>query len=150
MKYKVCSFFGHKTILSKVEAELLQHIRHAIETLNVQEFYVGEYGAFDFLAKKCVVECRKEFPHIKLYLALAYMPTKNTLIGKDYDGSIFFDGLESGPKRFAITKRNRIIAKESDVIICYVEKKSGGAYTAVNHAKNQGKLILNCVDNEIF
>ncbi len=150
MEYKICSFFGHKEMLNTVETELLQHIRYTIETLNIKEFYVGEYGAFDSLAKKCVVKLRKEFPHIKLYLALAYMPTKNTQIDKVYDGSIFFDGLEFGPKRFAITKRNRIMAKESDVIICYVERKSGGAYTAVNHAKNQGKLILNCVNNEIF
>lgn len=150
MEYKTCSFFGHRDILTNINSELFTHIEYVIETLGVNEFYVGGYGQFDALAKDCISELKAKYPDIKLFLALAYMPTKDTYIDKTYDGSVFFDGLETGPKRFAITKRNKIMARESDVIICYIRQNHGGAYTAVNYAKNQGELIFNCLKNDVF
>lgn len=35
----------------------------------------------------------------------------------------------------------------ADLIICYVENKSGGAYKAMRYAEKQGKRIINLADN---
>ncbi len=149
-QHKICSFFGHRHVLENIESQLLEHIKYAVEVLQVTDFYIGGYGSFDEQAKRAIIQMKKQYPNIKMYLTLAYMPTKNTFIDEQYDGSIFFEGLETGVKRFAISKRNRLMVQNSDVIICYITRDYGGAYTATKYAKNQGKLVLNCTQNTMF
>ena len=35
------------------------------------------------------------------------------------------------------------MAEQSDLILCYIERESGGAYKAVQYAKKLGKEIVN-------
>jgi predicted Rossmann fold nucleotide-binding protein DprA/Smf involved in DNA uptake len=43
----------------------------------------------------------------------------------------------------AIQIRNRIMVDRSDMVICYVQHKSGGSYKTIQYAKKQGKRIIN-------
>ena len=43
----------------------------------------------------------------------------------------------------AITIRNKSMVDRADLIICAVERKQGGAWTAVKYAKDQGKEVIN-------
>ncbi len=43
----------------------------------------------------------------------------------------------------AIGIRNRAMVDRSDMVICYVERRNGGAYAAVSYAEKQGKHIIN-------
>ena len=40
------------------------------------------------------------------------------------------------------------MVEESDLFLCYVERPSGGAYTALQYAKRLGKDIINLATAE--
>ncbi len=125
---KICSFFGHREVLDDIDETLQEHIRYAIHVLRVTEFYVGGYGAFDRKVVDAMVAIRQEYSRVKLFLSLAYLNTASAkeYDVKRYDGTVFLEGLEYGVKRFAISKRNRLMVNDSDVIICYITHNHGG------------------------
>ena len=48
----------------------------------------------------------------------------------------------------AITKRNRWMVEQADLLICYIEREEGGAFTALKYAKKQKKTIINLATKE--
>lgn len=64
-----------------------------------------------------------------------------------YDFVYLPEGTEVGLQRYAITRRNRALAKECDFMVCYIISNSGGAYTAMKTAKTHGKIIINIAEN---
>ena len=40
------------------------------------------------------------------------------------------------------------MAEQADLILCYIERESGGAYKAVQYAKKLDKEIINLADYE--
>ena len=44
-------------------------------------------------------------------------------------------------RRFVLLKRSCI--DRSDLVICYVERKSGGAYKSLRYAEKHGKTVIN-------
>ncbi len=50
--------------------------------------------------------------------------------------------VESAPYKFAISARNRYMAKNTDFVIAYINREYGGAYDAVNIAQNNKKNVL--------
>lgn len=142
---KVCAFFGHREIWSDIAEPLEQAVRTAIADGST-EFWVGGYGAFDVYATQCVRRIKKDFPGISLHLILAYLPTRKDPLADIYDSSIYPEGLELVPKRFAISKRNQWIVNNCDVVIAYVCNTYGGAYTALQLAKRKGRYIINIAE----
>lgn len=138
---KVCAFFGHRDILCDISQSLEQAIRTAITVHGVTAFWVGGYGAFDSCATGIVRRLKKEFPHISLHLILAYLPTEKDPLADTYDSTIYPEGLELVPKRFAISRRNRWIVEYSDMIIAYVNHRYGGAYEAYKRAKSKMQVV---------
>ncbi len=147
---KACSFFGHRDVYTNIDNELEHYIRWAIEKCGIELFYVGGHGEFDRRACGAIGSLKKQYPHIELYVALAYLPTGKQNIPFSCDGSVFFEGLETAHKKAAITKRNRLMVEASDVVICYMTRTHGGAYAATRYAQRLSKEILNCADNQIF
>lgn len=149
---KICSFFGHRDVFDDIDNQLVQHIEYAITALGITDFYVGENGAFDKKATQVMLPIRKKYPNIKLTQSLAYLPIKKDPYQTNtwYDDTVFLEGLETAPKRFAISKRNRLMVQHSEVIICYIRTDHGGAYTAVHYAEKQGKTILNCTETDVL
>ena len=71
-------------------------------------------------------ELKAKYPHIRYTVVLAYMPDEH--IKKVYgEDTLFPDGMESVPKKFAISKRNDWMIQQSGVVVCYVYKITGGA-----------------------
>ena len=71
-------------------------------------------------------ELKTKYPKIRYTVVLAYMPDEHI---KELDGedTLFPDGMETVPKRFAISKRNDWMLNHSDIAVCYVWKVTGGA-----------------------
>ena len=67
---KICCFAGHSEIYNK--DSLFYTIKKKTEELIVQkgvnEFWVGNYGAFDYLAASAVRKLKKKYPDILYYL----------------------------------------------------------------------------------
>lgn len=65
----------------------------------------------------------------------AYLPTKET----QYKNTLYPEGLESVPLRFAISHRNKWMVEKSDYVIAYVNWNFGGAAQFYEMAKKKVK-----------
>ena len=87
-----------------------------------------------------------EYPHIRYYVVLAYMPTeKYEFDTTDYGETIYPEGLESVPPRFAISKRNQWMVEKSEIVVAYVKYSTGGAAHAKKLAERKGKRVIEVV-----
>lgn len=106
-------------------------------------FYLGGYGAFDSLAASILREQKKQYPQIELVLVLAYLNTERNTSG--YDSTVY-PPLETVPRRFAISHRNRWMVESADVVVAYVLHDWGGAATTLRCAKQKKKQIISYRD----
>ena len=149
MKETVCCFFGHRNITDEITDDLRKAVRSAITDYNARMFYVGNHGSFDVLAFKVLREMKDEFPYINYAVVLAYMPGHSE---KEYsyyspEETLYPDGLEKVPRKFAIVWRNNWMLKQSDTVICYVYHHFGGAGQMIEKAQKQNKTIINLHKN---
>ncbi len=134
----VCTFFGHHDCPNEAKNRLYIETEKLITTRSVTKFYIGNHGNFDYLATNIVKDLQKKFPQIQYCTVLAYLPIKN-----DIDNSVYPEGLELVPKRFAISKRNEWMIAQSDFVICYVDREYGGAAQFVKKAIRKNKTVIN-------
>lgn len=106
-------------------------------------FYLGGYGAFDSLAASILRAQKKRYPQIELILVLAYLNTGRNTSG--YDSTVY-PPLETVPRRFAISHRNRWMVEVSDVVVAYVLHDWGGAATTLRCAKQKMTRIISYRD----
>ena len=125
-KQKACCFFGHREVTHNIRDKLTAIIEKLIAEDGVTEFYVGHQGQFDNMVYSVLKELKAKYPQIRYTVVLAYMPDEyiKEVYGED---TLFPDGLESVPKKFAISKRNDWMIQQSGVVVCYVYKVTGGA-----------------------
>ena len=140
---KSCFFIGHRDAGERI----LPYIKDAAERLirqsEVTEFYVGGYGSFDRLAGQAVMELKSAYPHIQLYRIIPYHPTDRKIeLPPRYDGTYYPDGLEFVPRRYAISKANRIMIDHCDVLITYVWHPAGNASQFLEYARKREKKDL--------
>ena len=90
-------------------------------------------------------ELKAKYPQIRYTVVLAYMPDEHIkeLYGED---TLFPDGLESVPKKYAINKRNDWMISHSSFVICYVWKVTGGAAKFRDKAKKNGLRIIDVLN----
>ena len=143
IKEKTCCFFGHREVTHNIKDKLIAIIEKLITEDNVTEFYVGHQGQFDWMVYSVLKELKAKYPQIRFTVVLAYMPDEyiRELYGED---TLFPDGLENVPKKFAISKRNDWMIQQSEIAVCYVHKITGGAAKFREKAEKKGLKIL-CV-----
>ena len=125
-KNKTCCFFGHREVTHNIIDKLKAIIESLIAENGVTEFYVGHQGQFDNMVYSVLKEIKEKHPEIRYTVVLAYMPDEHIkeLYGED---TLIPDGMESVPKKFAISKRNDWMIQQSGFAVCYVYKVTGGA-----------------------
>ena len=133
-----CTFFGHGDCPETKYSNILQAIQNLITEKNIITFYVGTQGNFDSLVYRALCNLRADFPQIRIYRVLAYLPKDNSLISD----SILLEGIELIHPRNAISWRNRWMIEHSDYVIAYITHNYGGAARFVNEAKRRGKTII--------
>ncbi len=125
-KNKTCCFFGHREVTHNIRSKLTAIIEKLITEEGVTDFYVGHQGQFDSMVYSVLKELKANYPHIRYTVVLAYMPDEyiKEVYGED---TLFPDGMETVPKKFAISKRNDWMIQQSGFVVCYVHKITGGA-----------------------
>ena len=138
------TFCGHAQISQseKVEKWLCDVTQKLIEQ-GATTFYLGGYGAFDSLAASVLREQKKQYPQIELVLVLAYLNTGRNTSG--YDSTVY-PPLETVPRRFAISHRNRWMVESADVVVAYVLHDWGGAATTLRCVRQKKKQIISYRD----
>ena len=138
------AFCGHAQISQseKIEKWLYDVTQKLIEQ-GATTFYLGGYGAFDSLAASVLREQKKRYSQIELILVLAYLNTGRDTSG--YDSTVY-PPLETVPRRFAISHRNRWMVESADVVVAYVLHDWGGAATTLRCVRQKKKQIISYRD----
>lgn len=140
----ICTFFGHRDCPSSIKPKLHNVIINLIEKEHVALFYVGNHGAFDAMVRTQLRELEQRYPNIRYAVVLAYLPQKsNEFDPQDFSDTIFPEGIETVPKRFAISWRNKWMLKQADYVVTYVTHSWGGAAQFAEMAKRQHKKVIN-------
>ena len=140
----IVTFCGHAQISQseKIEKWLYAVTQKLIEQ-GATTFYLGGYGAFDLLAASVLRAQKKRYPQIELILVLAYLNTGRNTSG--YDSTVY-PPLETVPRRFAISHRNRWMVESADVVVAYVLHDWGGAATTLRCVSQKKKQIISYRD----
>ena len=134
------TFFGHKDTPKEIEPTLRTTLIDLIENHGATEFYVGNNGNFDTMVRRQLENLSQTYP-ITYNVVLAYLPTKKSEYD-DFTNTLLPEGIESVPKRFAISYRNKWMIQQSDVVVTYVTRTYGGAAQFKELAERQGKMVI--------
>ena len=149
------SFFGHRSIerASEVENRFDKLLHELIAQKEYVEFLIGRDGEFDLLASAAIKRAVREYGYGNTHftLVLPYMKAEYRDNEKEYldyydEVEVCAESADAHPKA-AIQIRNRNIVDRSDLVVCCIQHKSGGAYKTMQYAEKQGKSIVNLADN---
>lgn len=135
---KLCFFMGHRDAPASIAGDLRNAVQQAVTELGITEFVVGQYGSFDRMAARAVVDVKKEYPGIRLTLLLPYyQPTRSAKLPTGFDDILYPDGIEKIPKRAAIAAANRYMVDRCDLMIVYVHHIASNSYDIVKLAEKK-------------
>ena len=152
------SFFGHREIrnMSLIEEKLMPILCELITTKEYVEFLVGRDGDFDRIVSSSIRTAVGKYgcgntSHILVlpYERADYRDNKAEFEAFYDEIQIYPESAEAHPKA-AIGIRNRIMIDKSDLVICYIEHKSGGAYMAIKYAQKLKQHIINLYRNHLM
>ena len=151
--YTVC-FFGHREIDNplEVEEQLYDIVLHLLESKEYVEFLVGRNGEFDQLVSSTVRRVKRNYrdDNSALMLVLPYLTAEyennHQSFHEYYDEIEICQDATGGHYKAAIQVRNREMVDRSDLVVCYIEHNSGGAFQTVQYAKKKNKEIVNLSD----
>ena len=156
MELFTVAFFGHRYIdnMFAVEERLEEIIRSLMRDKEYVDFVVGRNGDFDQYVSSTVLRCKKNYrdDNSSLVLVLPYASAEyanNQDYYEEYydDIEVSLEASKAHPKA-AIQIRNREMVDRADLIVCYIERKNGGAYKTIQYAEKIGKPIINIAEQE--
>ena len=151
------SFFGHRSIEygMDIESSLDKLLHNLIAQKEYIDFLIGRDGEFDLLASSAIKRAARNhgYGNTHFTLVLPYMKAEYRDNEKEYldyydEVEICAESSEAHPKS-AIQIRNRSMIDRSDLVICCIQHKSGGAYRTIQYAKKQGKEIINIAETAL-
>ena len=147
----IIAFCGHSDYVENKEDEI--KIIEMLETKAKEicfDFFLGLYGNFDRFCYSIAKKFKDTHINSKLFFISPYNDEtylKNRALdkGNRFD-LIIYPELETVPRKYAIFYRNKWIVEKADLIIAFVKKKYGGAFTMYEYAKKLGKDIYNIAE----
>ena len=136
----ICTFFGHRDAPDAIRPRLRETLAELIERQDVRQFYVGNQGNFDAMARSVLAELQTTY-EIRYEVVLAYMPQETDPFYKNIP-TVLPEGIEAVPRRFAIDRRNRWMIERSDIVVTYVTRNFGGAAKFRDIAKKKRKTVI--------
>lgn len=123
-----CCFFGYSNCPFGIRPKIKSEVEKMMEEPGKVKFYVGNHGQFDGMVRGIMKELISERKNVAYSVVLAYIPGQKYEfdLPDQYADTIYPDGLENVPQRFAICKRNDWMIDNSDAVICYVVNHFGG------------------------
>ena len=142
-KIKACCGFGHREVYQNITGQLERAVLEAAKR-GCTLFYTGAMGEFDNLFSAAVRKAKKSYPNIKLICVKPYLTKEinDVYLFTLYDDIIIPTELADVHYKQVITKRNRWIISQSEVVIIYTVRNYGGAYSAFNYARKLKKEIM--------
>lgn len=142
MIVKSCFFIGHREESEEIYADLRAAVEQHIVEFGVTEFIVGQYGGFDKLAARAVIDAKKTHPEVTLTLLLPYHPAERHIeVPQGFDGTYYPSDMERVPRRVAIVRANRYMVDYVDYLIAYAWHPASNARELVEYAKANVKIL---------
>ena len=144
------SFFGHRDFNehNKYERILIDIITDLINKYDYVDFLVGRNGEFDIYISSLLRNIKKDYKNnFSIILVLPYLTAEYKNNKKSFEK--YYDEIQIYEKslvshfKASIKIRNCEMINKSDLIISYVERKSGGAFDAIRYANKKNKDIIN-------
>jgi len=88
----------------------------------------------------CIILLKPEYPETESILILPYLDRK--VDASLYDSTIY-PPLENVPKRFAISRRNKWMIEQADMVIACVDHDWGGAAKTLAMARKKKLPVIN-------
>ena len=141
----IVAFCGHSTYVENVkdEEEVLAVLESRVGELPC-EFFLGGYGNFDQFGYGCAKRFQKKHPNARLLFVTPYLSesyARNTEWRQGRFDGVIYPPLENVPPRYAISRRNRWIVEQADLLFAYITHEFGGAYAMYRYAKQKDKEI---------
>lgn len=139
--------FGHSMVPADIISVVQDTIRNLLDDDPETEFLVGNQGQFDGIVYRVLNSLEKEFPNLQYKVVLAYMPgQKEDWERYPPERTYYPEGLELVHPKYVITKRNRWMVDQCDIVLCYITHSWGGAQQFVQQAERKGKKIINVAE----
>ena len=147
--YTVC-FFGHRYIDDPfgVDSQIYELVCNLIHDKEYVDFLIGRDGEFDQLVSSAIIRAKRNIfdansSHIWI---MPYIKAEYTKNSEDYDK--YYDEVEICERsarchpKAAITIRNQYMIRRSNLCVFYINHNHGGAFNALQYAKNSNKDII--------
>ncbi len=151
-----CSFFGHHNYSLENFDCLSDTLERLVVCEGVDGFYVGNKGEFDRAVHLALKKLKWKYPHIKTFLVLdtAASPDLGRLSLEESEYMKYIknfelivpDGIESVPKRYAMSYRNKWMVKECDIAVVYYLYPATNTQRYVDMLIRAGKPFINTAD----
>lgn len=150
------SLFGHRMLRNPaaMESALEETVLRLLREHEFVEFLIGRNGDFDLLAASVIRRCRRSAggENSAMILVLPYETAEYkhdlpALLGY-YDEVRICEEAASGHFRAAMAARNRAMVDQSDLLVCCVERQSGGACRAMAYARTRGVECVNLASDK--
>ncbi len=143
----IVTFCGHSDFTPSIAME--EKLLAILET-NVgdekTDFFLGGYGNFDSFAFKMGKIYQKTHPNVSLVYVTPYFCDPHLKEKAQAYDSILYPPLENVPPKFAISRRNKYMAENADLVIAYIKRSRGGAYQTYANAMQKGKTTINLAE----
>lgn len=141
-------FIGHRDAESGLMPQIEAAVHRHITEYGVTEFVVGQYGAFDRLAARSVINAKRHYPNITLSILLPYHPSERSVNAPDgYDDTFYPPGMENVPRKLAIVRANKYMVDNSDFLISYVWHSASNALNLLEYAQTRERKDLIRIEN---
>lgn len=147
------TFIGHSFVpaIDSIKHLIKEQVQNNIDDAESVICYIGGYGDFDGICAHVCRELKSEYKGLEIIYVTPYIGASEQKKIKEmqeyglYD-TFLYPPIENVPPRFAISKRNEWMIKNSELIIVYVDHNYGGAYKSFQFAKRNEKRIINICD----
>ena len=151
MNIYTVSLFGHRSLLNPLSAEanLEREVYKILKSHSYVNFLIGRTGEFDLMAALTIRRVMKTYSRINGILTLV-LPYQNSSVENHKDSFLnLYDEIEicrcssDAYYKSAFQARNQNMVDRSDLVLCCIERQSGGAYKTIQYAQKQKCQIIN-------
>lgn len=145
------SFFGHRIIedFQIAERELERIIPKLLSEKEYVEFLVGRDGDFDQIVSSVIRRCKKRIRNdnssliwVMPYSTADYRNNKDSFCAY-YDEIEVCNIASHCHFKAAFKTRNQQMVDRSDLVVFFINHKSGGAYQTMQYAQKRSKAYIN-------
>lgn len=146
---RACFLFGHRDSPYDLRPRIEAAVEYHYSQLGIRQFIVGGYGSFDRMSGSAVKTVKLRHPDINLLLLIPYHPAiRSTEVPPGFDGTLYPEGMEIVPKKYAIVRANQYMIRNADTVICYV-KHYGNTRALLEQAQKRSDLYVQNLAEEI-